>query len=184
MRAATISWMTLLSWILPLFLTVASEQEFVYWFLDYWLRRWIQCWLLRSQGPMSATAAEQQHPHLGFLCPEKKSDVCPAILLMVCKILLVHSFFCPRCPPWCFPLLFIHSLMSTDPTHTSTHIIASALPSLQGRQTKRTLWSQCQKSSVRRSHFQVTRLNTINPLFVFSTCSISAFCFHQKDLYQ
>lgn len=72
MRAATISWMTLLSWILPLFLTVASEQEFVYWFLDYWLRRWIWCWLLRSQGPTSATAAERQHPHLGFLCPERK----------------------------------------------------------------------------------------------------------------
>lgn len=69
--------------------------------------------------------------------------------------------------------------MSTDPTHTSTHIIASAcqcLPSHQGRRTMGTLWSQCQKSSVGRSHFQVTRLNTTNPLFVFSA-AMQLFCF-------
>lgn len=184
MRAATISWMTSLSWNLSLFLTLASEQEFVCWFLDYWLHRWIWCWLLRSPGPMSITAAERQHPHLriNHFCAQKESDDCPTFLFMLCKILLVHPFFCPRCPPWCFLLLFVHSLMRTDPIHTSTHIISSALPSFQGQRTKGTLWSQCQKSSVRRSHFQVTRLNTINSLFVFSTCSISVFCFLQKDL--
>lgn len=184
MRAATGSWMASLSWILPLFLTLASEQEFIYWFLDYWLHRWIWCWLLRSPGPTSVTAAERQHPHLGFnhSCDQKESADCPIFLLMLCRILLIHPIFCPHCPPWCVPLLFVHSLMSADPTHTSMHIIASALLSFQGRRTKGTLWPQCQKSSVRRSHFPVTRLNTINPLFVFSECSISVFCFHQKDL--
>lgn len=190
MRAATVSWMTSLSWILPLFLTLASEQELVYWFLDYWLHRWIGCWLLRSPGPTSFTAAERQHPHLGFnlFCAQKESDDCPPFLLMLCRILLVHPFFCPRCPP-----LFVHSLMSTDLTHTFTHtcthwrtlahVHARSLPVLcRAFRVANKVWPQCQKSSVRRSHFQVTRLNTINPLFVFSACSKSVFCFHQKDV--
>lgn len=155
MRAATVSWMTSLSWILPMFLTLASEQELVYWFLDYWLHRWIGCWLLRSPGPTSFTAAERQHPHLGFnlFCAQKESDDCPPFLLMLCRILLVHPFFCPRCPP-----LFVHSLMSTDLTHTFTHtlthtrtrsraLIASALPSFPGGEQSMATVSEvkCQK---------------------------------------
>lgn len=80
--------------------------------------------------------------------------------------------------------------MSNDLTHTFTHtctrsraLIASALPSFQGWRTKGTLWPQCQKSSVRRSHLQVTRLNTINPLSSLHAANLFS-AFTRKISYQ
>lgn len=183
MTAATISWMTSLSWILPLFVTLASEQNVVCWCLDYWLHRWTRLLVATQSRSNERHRGRTQRPHLGFIhfCARKESDGYPGFWLPLCTVLLVHVFPCPRCPPWCSPLTLC-ALPLVDWTNAHVHVtstIAGALPSLEGRRTKGTLWSECQRSGVRRSHFHVTRLNTINPLFVFSARSISAFCFHQ-----